>query len=394
MTHLLTRHPERGRAPGGRQRGRRPFTAIIPAALLLLGALATSASAANAPRAHTSIVGGTPIPITQAPWSVLIEAQNPGESCGGSILDPTHVLTAAHCVIPEGQPAPRTPDELKVYAGLTEFAQLDQWYTGTPLPDGIQIVGVASLRVDPYYTYTTHVDDVAVLTLSSPLNLTTPASQPIALAPIGHGAPAGAPLGIAGYGAETFGVIPDFKLYAAGVTAISDDACRSLLVIDSAVTLCASSPTSSPCHGDSGSAIVYNNQEVALVSGSRDPCGTAPDRLVDLTAPEVRDWINGDARIPLAPRPLTYAEIFWRETPPAVGSPLSCAKGRWRYRITKTTYTFQTESATPRVLQSGRRNTYVPRRRDIHQRIVCIVQAGNAGGVSTLRSGVTPPIAR
>ena len=54
------------------------------------------------------IVGGQEASISQFPWQVYVEAnfeENGNHivgACGGSILDSTHILTAAHCVDVEG----------------------------------------------------------------------------------------------------------------------------------------------------------------------------------------------------------------------------------------------------------------------------------------------------
>ena len=57
------------------------------------------------------------------------------------------------------------------------------------------------------------------------------------------------------------------------------------------------------------------------------------------------------------------------------------------------TYNFQVDNASQQLLQSGPGNVSIPRAACVGPPIVCIVQASNPGGVSTLRSGTTPPLA-
>jgi hypothetical protein len=55
---------------------------------------------ALSPRARATIVGGSQIAITQAPWQAEVFAEfesGKGVECGAAILDSTHVITAAHC---------------------------------------------------------------------------------------------------------------------------------------------------------------------------------------------------------------------------------------------------------------------------------------------------------
>jgi secreted trypsin-like serine protease len=72
-----------------------------------LGAWLICAPQADAVPARAAIVGGTLTTIGTAPWQVFL-AIGDDAACGGSVLGATHVLTAAHCVVPAGR-RPRGP---------------------------------------------------------------------------------------------------------------------------------------------------------------------------------------------------------------------------------------------------------------------------------------------
>jgi len=194
------------------------------AGLVLVAALAATlllVPAAGAQTAHSSIVGGTRVAVTSVPWQVYV-AVGSNLACGGSVLDARHVLTAAHCVVPEGRATPRPASDLTVWAGYDNL-------TAATAPAGSQQVGVTALRVHPYYEERSKADDVAVLTLGSALSF-GPRVQPIALAPVG-GAPApGAALGFSGFGTQREGALPNGLLYGATLGAISDVQCRTAAV--------------------------------------------------------------------------------------------------------------------------------------------------------------------
>jgi len=150
----------------------------------VIGACLAFASAAGATRqqlVHPAIVGGGQISIRQAPWQVAIRAVIPegkGLSlfCGGSILDASHILTAAHCVFDRETGHPIPPEAFAVRAGTADLA--------SPEPEE-QERAVTDVRPHPYYTYDpdsgqVNPDDVAVLTLQQPLVL-GPSATPIPL---------------------------------------------------------------------------------------------------------------------------------------------------------------------------------------------------------------------
>ena len=358
----------------------------LAAAVSAVAALVVVAPALGAP-ASPRIIGGPVVPITAAPWQVYLVIDGT-YACGGSILDATHVLSAAHCA-DHGGTAPVSPaTSFKVYAGVSDVSNLQ-----TP-PAGTQVVNVAALRVHPYYDPHALSDDVMVLTLASALNLAGPNAKPIALAPPGSEVAPGTPVRITGYGQSSPSTeIPDGKFRYLDMAAVSDDDCRNQLPGDSAVIVCAAAPSGGACHGDSGGPLTTGNPpvQVAIASSANPTAGCASiESFTDVASPETRAFIDGAAAIPRAPRQQTVAQMTG-VSPPVNGSPLSCVPGTWD-GSPAFTYTFQVDGVG--VLQSGPVATYAPTLQDVGKPITCVIRAANAGGASASRTGTTPPIAR
>jgi Trypsin len=344
------------------------------------------------------IIGGQESSISQFPWQVfvLLEGEGTAASCGGSIIDASHILTAAHCVDHEGTTTPYPAGDLLVIAGASEVV------VGVGVsPSTRQVREVKSLRADPYYTVLPDIkDDVAVLELSSPLELSPSLNtQAIALVPAGATPAPGTPLSVSGYGKEEGAEGPEHqpngKLYSTALTAIGSDACRASVGVNSAVLLCAQSGSSSTCQGDSGGPLTEGNPavQVGIVDFGPKECPVGqPDGFSNLAAPEVRAFVEGSEAPPVAARPVSPPALKAVGAAPVDFSPLTCEPGAWSGGPSFT-YTFQEDNPSAQVLQSGPGNVYTAPAAVVGAPIVCIVQASNPGGVSTLRSGTTPPIA-
>ncbi len=341
------------------------------------------------------IINGQQASISQFPWQVYLEGtfkeggKTIAVSCGGSILDATHILTAAHCVDVEGTTVQRSAAAFTVVSGISNFNEL---------ASTTQVMGVSSIRTHPYYEPAPEIkDDVAVLTLEAPLELSAAMdAEAIPLVPAGATPAPGTTLGLSGYGKQNGAesAQPDGKLYSTTLTAISSDACRGEVRLNSAVLLCAESPSSSGCQGDSGGPLTEGAPavEVGIVDFGVKECPVGhPAAFTNVAAPEIRDFIEGSEAPPVAPRELSPPAVKWFGSAPVAFVPFTCEAGAWS-GSPSLAYSFQLESASAQTLQNGPSNVFAPTGSVVGVTVVCVVQASNAGGTSTARSQTTPAI--
>ena len=105
------------------------------------------------------IVGGEAAAVGELPWQVAVY---PGPYlCGGTLITPQWVVTAAHCVIDDNG-ATLAPSEIDVVAGEYNRNQND----GTE-----QQRGVSTVIVHPDYNPSSDDSDIALLRLASPVTL-------------------------------------------------------------------------------------------------------------------------------------------------------------------------------------------------------------------------------
>ncbi|MFI2205858.1 serine protease [Streptomyces sp. NPDC020192] len=239
---------------------------IGPLALAAAMTVIPLVSAAPA-SADSVVVGGFPIEVSQAPWTVALSSRDrfggtrAGQFCGGVAVAPTAVLTAAHCLSEDvlGKPPDRMRD-LKVIAGRTDL-----------LSGEGEEIAVREARVNPGYDSTTNAGDFAVVTLATSL----PQSAVVAMA--GPGDPAytpGTEALVSGWGDTTGGGAYARRLHAARVRVLSDDLCGSAYpggpegAYRAASMLCAGETVGGPdaCQGDSGGPLVAAGRLIGLVS--------------------------------------------------------------------------------------------------------------------------------
>ncbi|CAF4875007.1 unnamed protein product [Rotaria sp. Silwood1] len=100
------------------------------------------------------IIGGQNAVRNSYPWMVLLETEFSTDlyKCGGVLLSQLHVLTAAHCMIDDGN-----PQNVTVFAGIHH--REDSKYR----------VLARTITIHPWYDKNTFANDIAIVTLRSAL---------------------------------------------------------------------------------------------------------------------------------------------------------------------------------------------------------------------------------
>jgi len=339
-------------------------------------------------RPQPVVVGGRAIDVTRAPWHVLVRQDNGStySICGGVIIAPARVVTAAHCVydLNLGERVP--PRKLSIRAGISDFRRP---HAG----DEEQRRDVARYRVHPGFRLydPRSPDDVAVLELSSPLILGGTRARAIDLPRPRAGAQAGKAVKLVGFGQQSSERTPDGTLRQMTATLESQATCAGRKSPAHALLLCASSPVGASCIGDSGGGLVDDSPTPVLIgidSAGSSTCEAGASTLyANVAAPEVLRFIQGAGSPPLAPRQLRPPHLV-----PGIrrsGQALRCDPGTWSG---SPAYTYAFVDSSGRFLQDGPDDSYRLKRGDAGRRIHCVVTAANRGGTGVAETTRTSQI--
>ncbi|MBV8932061.1 MAG: trypsin-like serine protease, partial [Kutzneria sp.] len=130
------------------------LAALVPTAGV--SAAADNSSTPPPSSAHPFVVGGTQASTATYPFVVFLTDTTGFQFCGGTLVAPNKVVTAAHCTVGE------TAAGIRVVAGRDD----KQSTAGT-------VANVSSIWIHPTFKDVTTGDDVSVLTLSTNLNYGT-----------------------------------------------------------------------------------------------------------------------------------------------------------------------------------------------------------------------------
>ncbi|MCI3241453.1 trypsin-like serine protease [Streptomyces spinosisporus] len=235
---------------------------------------AQKAATPRTAKATPFIIGGSETTISSAPWMVQLayydDVTGDGYFCGGTLVAPNKVLTAAHCVA--------GLDWTKNGAVLAGASDLYDSANGT-------VAGVWRQWNHPKYNAAAIQNDVAVLTLDRPLDIPTlrlAASNDDALYTAGRDSV------VYGWGLTSGadGADLSVKLKTAQLPLVADATCNSAMQsvlgeddFAEGSMLCAGTPatggdagTTTPCNGDSGGPLVSGGKIIGIVSWGVQGC--------------------------------------------------------------------------------------------------------------------------
>ncbi|WBO65288.1 trypsin-like serine protease [Streptomyces camelliae] len=274
-----------------------------------------SASGTVAPH----IIGGTTTSISTAPWMVQLwyyddkgtsdTSDDVGFFCGGTVVSPTKILTAAHCVSGYDW-----HNNGAIIYGTSQLPTTDPSTNTTDFHGGT-VTGVWRQWNDSSFKITsagTAVNDVAVLTLPNPISAKP---LPITTSDDTTSYKAGTQAQIYGWG-RTSSTNQDISqtLQKATVPVNADSTCSAYYGSDfvAGAMTCVGAPASgsdsgtvASCNGDSGGPLVVGGRVVGVVSWGVQDCVaqgsysvfTKLSRYVGATEPRIDDTdLSGDGR--------------------------------------------------------------------------------------------------
>ncbi|HTI33992.1 MAG TPA: serine protease [Miltoncostaea sp.] len=301
--------------------GTRSLLTAVAAVVLVV--LAVCGQAVAGGRMVEHVVGGSTAP--GGAWPSIVALVSPGSDpvqgqfCAGTLIAPTVVLTAAHCVT-DATGAVMRPADVEALAGTQD------------LTAGGERIAVTAVRPHPAFHADGDPYDAALLFLARPS-----AAPPMPYARSGHdGGDAERPGAIAGWGetSEGSGDYPT-ALAQASVTIFPADRCESALgsTFTRGATLCAGAMAGGvdSCSGDSGGPLRGGDGVlVGVVSWgvgcARPGLPGVYTRVAALTA-----WIDRTVAAPRAALTAVAAHAPRVRALVAVGTP--GAQARLRYRV-------------------------------------------------------------
>jgi trypsin len=252
----------------------------------------TQAQRADHPSVRPFIIGGSAANIADFPYQVALNLTRNGSTslCGGSIIAPKWILTAAHCFV-SGSTAYLDPADVEIKTGANGLYSTD-----------MTITGASKVVVNEDYDGAagTHENDIALIQTSTPL-----IGAPVAL---NSQANLSGDAIVTGWG-RTSADVPVSStavLMKATLPLVSNDTCNQPVSYNGRITadmLCAgfSQGGVDHCYGDSGGPLVQSRAtpqggtekvQIGVISWAAEGCAQPEKYGVYTRISAYLDWIG------------------------------------------------------------------------------------------------------
>ncbi|XP_055385780.1 transmembrane protease serine 9-like [Condylostylus longicornis] len=219
------------------------------------------------------IVGGEFAKDGQFPYQISLQLRK-NHICGGSIIGPRHILTAAHCV---------TWSDGSLISADSFFIRA-----------GTNILGIdgqvkQAQEVYVHEKYRMNLNDVAVIKLAEPLEYNSKIQE---IEMDKEDVPVGAVVTISGWGKTAHGGKRSEVLKTATLKVLSIEQCDKKSGLGFKQTICLDHPVGTgACQGDSGGPATYNGKLIGVASFVAKTCASnKPDSYARVSL--YYDWIK------------------------------------------------------------------------------------------------------
>lgn len=234
------------------------------------------------------VTGGQNAVPHSAPWIVTLQwgATVPSQHCGGSIISPAWVVTAAHCL------GGRTDTGVFIMIAGRHNIHIEE-----PASEQRRNINRARTWSHPQYAGGVGPFDIGMIHAAPAFTFNT-FVQPIALPAAGfiHSGTAT----LHGWGSTSSTIFPTFPAILQTVTKPIIPMAQCVAVLGAAspvheTNVCTGPLTGgiSACSGDSGGPLVQAGQLVGIVSWGTIPCGTPNRPSMYVRTSAFNAWING-----------------------------------------------------------------------------------------------------
>nr|XP_042910694.1 cubilin-like [Parasteatoda tepidariorum] len=239
-------------------------------------------------------VGGVEAVPNSWPWQVSLQHSNKKEPndhfCGGSLISPQWVVTAAHCVVWKSD-----PKELKIVLGSHNKYTRTEYET---VRYAEKIISYPDLEGDRLREASITLHDITLIKLNAPVAFND-GIQPACLPQLGWEVKSGMSCYSSGWG-ETRGSGFDDVLKQTEQVVQGEDTCKN--VFRPPVQICVHKINNSPCHGDSGGPLSCKLGDKWFLMGAVSYasatnfmgglCGLPENRVVFAATADKADWIK------------------------------------------------------------------------------------------------------